>query len=135
LVIGDAGLVHGHSWPPEKAMRCKTLVMAHTHPSVTLWDECGRPVTEACWLRAGFLKGRTKELYEPPFPELVVMPAFADLRSGYAVNDGRGRLLGPLFRNRLVDLPHARVYLPDGAFLGMVKDLGTKNGRCRGRPL
>lgn len=126
LILDGVGLVHGHSWPPDRLMKCTTLVMAHTHPSVMLADECGRPVTEACWLRAGFLRKPTMEHYPPPHPELVVMPAFGDLSSGYPVNERPGRLLGPLFRNGLVDLPKARVYLPDGTFLGSVKDLWVK---------
>ncbi len=111
-----------------------TLVMAHTHPSVMLVDECGRPVTEPCWLRACFLKKPTMEHYPPPYPKLVVMPAFGDLGSGYPVNEGKGRLLGPLFRNGLVDLPKARAYLVDGTFLGSVRDLqveGARGGRRR----
>jgi hypothetical protein len=125
LIVGDVGLVHGHGWPPERVMRCGTLVMAHAHPCVILRDECGRAITEACWLRAAFLKKKAKEHYKAPFPELIVMPAFGDIRSGYPVNEGRGSLLGPIFRNGLVNVPGARVWLPDGTFLGFVKDLNT----------
>ncbi|MBM4248615.1 MAG: metallophosphoesterase [Euryarchaeota archaeon] len=123
LVLGSIGLVHGHAWPPERLMRCKTLVLAHAHPSVLLCDERGRPVTEACWLRAGIVGRKAKERYGPPFPEIVLMPAFTDLRGGFPVNGRGGRLLGPLFRNGLVDVPRARVYLTDGTFLGCVRDL------------
>jgi hypothetical protein len=125
LVIGDTGLVHGHSWPPDRVMRCGALVMAHAHPCVILRDECGRAITEACWLRAAFLKKKAREHYKAPFPELIVMPAFGDLRSGYPVNEERGRLLGPIFRNELVNVPGARVWLPDGTFLGTVRDLDS----------
>ncbi len=128
LAVGDVGLVHGHCWPPEKLMKCKTLVLAHSHPSVLLCDERGRPVTEACWLRAGMLKRRAKEHYEAPFPEVVVMPAFTDLRGGCPVNGPGGRLLGPLFRNGIVNVPAAQVYLTDGTFLGSVRDLEVPGG-------
>jgi putative SbcD/Mre11-related phosphoesterase len=123
LVVGDVGMVHGHGWPPEKVMRSCALVVAHAHPCVILRDECGRAITEACWLRASFLKKKAKEHYKAPFPELIVMPAFGDIRSGYPVNEERGRLLGPIFRNGLVNVPGARVWLPDGTFLGFVRDL------------
>ena len=134
LAVGDVGLVHGHAWPPERLMRCKTLVVGHTHPSVLLCDERGRPVTEPCWLRARFIAGKAKEHYRPPYPELDVMPAFTDLRGGCPINDWGGRLLGPLFRNGLVDVLAARVYLTDGTFLGSVRDLEvakTPVGRYR----
>jgi putative SbcD/Mre11-related phosphoesterase len=134
LAIGDVGFVHGHSWPPEKLMKCRTLVLAHTHPSVLLCDERGRPVTEPCWLRARIVVGKAKEHYDPPFPEIIVMPAFTDLRGGSPVNERGGRLLGPLFRNGLVDVPAAQVYLTDGTFLGCVRDLElarTAQGRYR----
>ena len=126
LVLGNVGLVHGHAWPPEKLMKCGTLVVAHTHPSVSLCDERGRAVTEACWLRARFISKETKKHYKAPYPELVVMPAFNDLRAGQPVNLSRSRLLGPLFRNGLVDVLAARVYLTDGTFLGPVKDLQVR---------
>jgi putative SbcD/Mre11-related phosphoesterase len=134
LAVGDVGLVHGHAWPPEKLMKCRALVVAHMHPSVLLCDERGRPVTEPCWLRARIVVGKARERYRPPFPELVVMPAFTDLRGGCPVNERGGRLLGPLFRNGLVDVLAARVYLTDGTFLGSVRDLGvarTTGGRYR----
>ncbi len=134
LAVGDVGLVHGHSWPPEKLMTRRTLVLAHSHPSVLLCDERGRPVTEACWLRARFIGRKAKEHYRPPFPEVVVLPAFTDLRGGCPVNERGGRLLGPLFRNGLVDVLAAQVYLTDGTCLGSVRDLeatGGRGGRCR----
>jgi len=127
------GLVHGHAWPPEKLMECKTLVVAHTHPSVALCDERGRAATEPCWLRARFIGKQTKKHYKAPYPELVVMPAFNDLRAGQPVNEARGRLLGPLFRNGLVDVPAAKVYLTDGTFLGPVRDLLVSRSPFRGR--
>ena len=133
LVLGTVGLAHGHAWPPEKLMKCNTLVMAHTHPSVALCDERGRAVTEACWLRARFIGKETKKHYKAPYPELVVMPAFNDLRAGRPVNELRGRMLGPLFRNGLVDVPAALVYLTDGTFLGAVKDLQMSKRAFRGR--
>jgi len=134
LAVGDVGLVHGHAWPPEKLMMCSTLVLAHTHPSVLLCDERGRPVTEPCWLRARFIARKAKEHYRPPYPELDVMPAFTDLRGGCPINERGGRLLGPLFRNGLVDVPAARVYLTDGTFLGSIRDLEValmRGGRFR----
>lgn len=134
LAVGDVGLVHGHAWPPERLMRCKTLVVGHTHPSVLLCDERGRPVTEACWLRGKFIGKVAKQRYDPPFPQVVLMPAFTDLRGGSPVNERGGRLLGPLFRNGLVNVPAAEVYLTDGTFLGSVRDLEVawaRSGRYR----
>jgi len=62
-----------------------------------------------------------------------VMPAFNDLRAGQPVNEARGRLLGPLFRNGLVDVLAAKVYLIDGTFLGPVRDLLVRRRPFRGR--
>ena len=133
LAIGAVGLVHGHAWPPEKLMKCETLVVAHTHPSVALCDERGRAVTEACWLRARFIVKEAKKHYKAPYPQMVVMPACNDLRAGQPVNEARGRMLGPLFRNGLVDIGAAKVYLTDGTFLGAVKDLQISRRAFRGR--
>jgi len=130
LIIGTTGLTHGMSWPTRELMKCRTLVMAHTHPAVLLQDERLRRILEPCWLRAVFRKKATSGFYEPPYPELVVMPAFGDLRSGMAVNEKGAHLLGPLFRNGLADLRNAHIHLADGTYLGKVADLEVE-GRGR----
>ncbi|HDO19199.1 MAG TPA: hypothetical protein ENG74_00560 [Thermoplasmatales archaeon] len=37
----SVGFFHGHRWPNDHVVRCKTLVAAHTHPTVTLKDSFG----------------------------------------------------------------------------------------------
>jgi putative SbcD/Mre11-related phosphoesterase len=125
LRIGETGLVHGHSWPPKSLMKLRFLVVDHTHPCVLLVDERGSRIFEPCWLRARFRRCAS-EYYRPPHPRLIVMPAFVELSSGSPVNGRDARLLGPLFRNGLVDLPGADVHLTDGTFLGNVRHLGVE---------
>lgn len=123
--VGDAGLLHGHTWPSQEVMGASTIVTCHNHPAVALVDELGHRHKEACWVRAGFTPA-ARERY-PTLPEdakLIVMPAFNELTGGTAFNAPEGeRLLGPLFGNGFVDVLGARLWTVDGMDLGTIGSL------------
>lgn len=125
IVVGDVGLLHGHTWPVDEVMAQPLVVTCHNHPAVLLMDELGHRHKEACWVRAPFLdKARERYPHLPAGAELVVMPAFNELTGGTAFNAREGeRLLGPLFGNGLVDLEAARLWTVDGVDLGTVDAL------------
>lgn len=122
MVLDGTGFVHGHTWPSAEVMACRTLVMAHDHPSVMFRDGVGRRTTEPCWLR-----GRFKEACSERYPvlpqELIVVPAFNRMLGGSPVNVSGEELLGPVLNSGLVDLDDARIYLLDGVDLGRRADL------------
>ncbi len=117
-VIEDLGATHGHVWPSKEAMAAKKLVMGHIHPSVLLVDSIGSATNEKCWVRARLKKKRILEKYDSCPEELVVVPAFNPLLTGTPINYGERAMLGPLFRNDLVDRRTMDAYLLDGTNVG-----------------
>ena len=125
LVIGDVGLTHGHSWPPEDIIACQHVVMGHDHPTVLFIDELCQRHFYPCWIKARLVPSRAQERYKGirSGGTGLVMPAFDDLGSGTPVNLQDVKLLGPLLSNGVIDLATATVHLVDGTFLGDLKDL------------
>lgn len=119
--IEDVGAVHGHVWPSEDVMAADRLVMGHIHPSVMFRDSLGTKSNEKCWVRAKLSKGTVLERYKRCPKELIVLPAFNPLLTGTPVNAANGAMLGPIFRNNLVDERSLRAYLLDGTDLGHPK--------------
>ncbi len=125
LVIGDVGLTHGHSWPPDEVMACQHVVMGHDHPTVLFLDELYQRHFYPCWVKARLVPSRAQERYKGirSGGTGLVMPAFDDLGSGTPVNLHNVKLLGPLLSNGVFDLATATIHLVDGTFLGDLKDL------------
>ena len=121
IIAGVAGIFHGHAWPSEAVMAQDHLIMGHGHAAILLTDNLGVKNWEPCWMRAP-LTDAVHERYLDAHGEVVLMPSFNDFFRGSAVN-GRGRLLGPLFKNGYVDVENGEVYLLDGVHLGKVSAL------------
>jgi len=115
---GDIGFCHGHVWPSPDAMRTTALLMGHIHPSVLLVDSLGSKTNEKCWVRARLKRKLVLDRYDSCPDEIVVVPAFNPLLTGTPVNARSGAMLGPVFRNDLVDLDTMTAYLLDGSNLG-----------------
>jgi putative SbcD/Mre11-related phosphoesterase len=131
--IGDVGFVHGHTWPSPEVMASRTLVIGHNHPTVALEDSLGNVSKEPCWVRFKLKETAHKRYVELP-DEVIMVPAFNRSLGGSPVNIERGKLLGPLFSEEMVDLKKAKVYLPDGIYLGTIGSLMVKS-RSRVRTL
>ena len=128
LRIGGVGLVHGHTWPSNEVMSSDLLVMAHSHPAVQFLDGVGKRTTEPCWLRGTFASmGR----YLSVPGSVIVVPAMNRALGGSPVNLEGRELLGPLFRQGLLDRMSMDVYLLDGVRLGRVSEM-LISGRSRG---
>lgn len=129
-VIGDVGLVHGHTWPSTEVMSKKTLVLAHEHPTILFKDGVGAHMSEPCWIRGRF-KETKDERYEQLPENFIVVPAFNRLLGGSPVNLKEGKLLGPILNSELVDMDSAHLYLLDGLDLGIRSDLMVKTNRYK----
>ena len=116
--INDIGAFHGHVWPSESVMEASRIVMGHTHPSALLIDSLGAKTNEKCWIRAKLNKKAVAERYAHCPSELVIAPAFNPLLTGTPVNSKSRGMIGPVFRNDLVDKGSMRAYLLDGTNLG-----------------
>ena len=119
--IGDVGYAHGHTWPSEDVMKCKTLVLAHEHPAVMFRDGVGKQTTEPCWFRGSFREGMTRY---PSMPEsFIVIPSFNRMLGGSPVNVNNGKFLGPLINDDYLNIDDAEIFLLDGINLGRRKDI------------
>jgi putative SbcD/Mre11-related phosphoesterase len=116
--VEDVGLFHGHVWPSESVMAADTVVMGHVHPSVMMTDSLGSRNIEKCWVRARPKREAVEERYESCPREIVIVPAFNPLLTGTPVNSDRGGMIGPFFRNGVVDSATMRVHLLDGTYVG-----------------
>ncbi|MFA6036018.1 MAG: metallophosphoesterase [Candidatus Micrarchaeia archaeon] len=121
ILLGDIGICHGNAWPSaEICANAKTLILAHTHPSVWLGGK-----QEQCWL-IGRLNEKAKEKFKHwRTLKVIVMPAFSELVGGATLNrrTGRHSLLGPLFKNEMFKIDEAQVYLLNGVEVGRLRGI------------
>ena len=130
-VVGDVGLVHGHTWPSPRVMACKTLVMGHEHPTVLFRDGVGAHMSEPCWMRGRFKEPGEKCRYEKLPESYIVVPAFNRLLGGSPINEKETPMLGPVLNSDLLDLDDARIYLLDGICLGRRGEIMVKDRQFR----
>ncbi len=126
LIIGDVALVHGHTWPSDRAMECKYIVTAHNHIAVTVRDSNGALYREKAWLIAPPVRANAKKRYAAfGTSRLVVMPAYNDLILGMPVNElgSKGENINPMLRNGIFSHDKAYVYTLRGEYMGTVKEL------------
>jgi uncharacterized protein len=133
MKCGDCYLSHGHMWPDEDFLGCKTLIIGHEHPQIEIRDALGYRFTERVWIRAKLswpkISGRYNLKKKTKLPELIIMPAFNHFTGGLCLNSDYERArredgkigLGPLARS--ADIRNAEVFLIDGTHLGKIKDI------------
>jgi hypothetical protein len=151
--MGEVGFFHGHRWPSPALLKCKTLVMAHVHPTIALRDPAGFRITRQVWVKVGCDKNRLTEILlqkhkirtetnaektllkhyriKPKTSQLFIMPSFNDFLGGRPLNEREysgktdERIVGPVLRSEAVDMKNAETYLLDGTFLGTLNQLQT----------
>jgi len=116
------GLIHGHSYPRQELIENAThLICAHAHPTIRLKDRMGYTHNEPCWLKGQLNKDTLCTRYHTEnSPEAIIMPSYNPLLGGGAANI-KDPLIGAL--QNLIDSTTLEVYLLDGTYLGMLKDL------------
>jgi metallophosphoesterase superfamily enzyme len=128
--IGEAGFVHGHTWPSAEVLAADVVCVGHEHPTVRLEDAVGGRRIERAWLR-GRLAGEAfaehleagdgepgedpEALAESIDGELVVFPAFNELVGGTWVNVEGQAFLAPFLPE---GLEGGEAFLLDGTRLG-----------------
>jgi len=154
VVLGNAGLFHGHAWPAPEVLGCRSLITGHVHPMVAFRDPMGFRITRQVWVKAKCNGARlAKSLLERlgirvdtnpaallhdqfkvrlRASQLFIMPAFNEFLGGQPINqrslgkDVRSRaFIGPILRSENINLDDAETYLLDGTFLGTVNQLKT----------
>jgi putative SbcD/Mre11-related phosphoesterase len=127
LKLGKYGFFHGHAWPSKKLMQCDYLFTAHIHPTVLFKDKFGYRSVLQVWLKGQLNKQLIKKKFNvKKFGKLVtiILPTFNNILGGVAVNKVAEReAIGPLLKNKIFDLDNSKVYLLDGTYLGVLKEL------------
>ncbi len=145
--LEDAYLSHGHSWPKKEFLKCKYLIVSHTHPLFEIKDKIGYRFAERAWIKAKFDEKNLPFLFQKKgystqrkgfrevrllktknLPEIILMPAFNDFAGGVALNTklenrirNKEAFFGPL--TKLVDKKETEVFLLDGTYLGKLEKL------------
>ncbi|WP_135607275.1 metallophosphoesterase [Methanococcoides methylutens] len=133
-IIDGVGYFHGHTWPSVELLSAEHLIVAHNHPTVRFTDAMGYSVVEQVWIRARLerevLAAHFKSADLSPGseawsnPDVVVVPAFNELCGGVAFNESvRDDLLGPIFSSGALDIDNSDIYLLDGTYLGILKNI------------
>ena len=125
LVIKNFALLHGNTWPSQKAMGSKYLITAHNHAAVSIKDANKHVYLIKAWLISGINPEAASVRYNQfnPGIKMVVMPAYNDMILGSPVNSGWRRPLGPLLSNHIFDTDTASIYSLAGDYLGTVSEL------------
>jgi len=113
-VLEDIGILHGHANPSEEVLDCETIIIAHSHPTISLIDSLGRKDKMQCWIKMEFEIDEYKG-------EIILMPHFNHLMGGNSINENG--YLGPLLNNST--LKDQRLYLLDGTYLGKLECLAN----------
>jgi Predicted ICC-like phosphoesterases len=115
--------LHGNKWPTEEAMMRRTIISGHSHVAVETVDRNGARYIEKAWLIAG--RGREKGGYKKiEARELIVMPAFNELITGYPVGkkeNGRKEGMNPLLGSGIFSYRNADIFGISGSYYGKVK--------------
>ncbi len=118
FVFENLGFVHGHRWPKQEIVGCKTVIVAHTHPTIMFSDRLGYKTFEPCWVR-GKLNSLEDRYTNIKNNDFIMLPAFNPLCGGIAVN--KDNIIGPF--KKIIEISSSDVYLLDGSYLGKVKDI------------
>ncbi|MEM3841174.1 MAG: metallophosphoesterase [Candidatus Micrarchaeaceae archaeon] len=128
IIAGGFSLLHGNSWPSEKAMKSNFLITAHNHAAVLVKDLEGRQYTSKVWLIADIDQEEASKRYKKfnSGMKMVIMPAYNDMITGTPVNSVGYSGLGPLLANKVFDIESSAVYSLAGEYLGTVSELKNK---------
>jgi putative SbcD/Mre11-related phosphoesterase len=128
FVLGNYGIWHGHCWPLEEVMACRTVLMGHVHPQAAFVDGVETRHAERCWVRGGWNFAEAHKRYATLGEGFLMIPAFNDLCGGSHVNDMGQRKIGIVLRHELADVRMAEMFLMDGTHLGKIQDNLVKVG-------
>jgi putative SbcD/Mre11-related phosphoesterase len=126
IVLHNIGLFHGHTWPNVQVLQASQIIMAHNHPNVLFVDNLGGRISYSCWVRGKLNISKAISRYpelEDNNQEIIIIPAFNDIGSGTPVNAEKSEFLGPILRNKYMDINNSNIFLLDGTALGKLQAL------------
>lgn len=121
VLVGDVGLLHGHTVPSKQLRAAKRIVMGHTHP---IYSREGSPLSgRPVWL---FLRTFRKYLFKEAGNdslEVVVLPSFNRELALAGLTSFHERLISPILRRIRGQIEDAVVMTLEGDIIGGVEDL------------
>jgi putative SbcD/Mre11-related phosphoesterase len=121
------GFFHGHAWPSKNLMKCDYIFMGHIHPAIEFRDDLGYRSWEKVWIRGKLNEEKVKKkfgLHKTGKLNIIVIPTFNNILGGKAVNRiAIEQQISPLIVNEFFDLNSAKIYLLDGTYLGILKNI------------
>lgn len=125
--IGKYGFLHGHAWPGKKLIECDYLLMGHMQPSIEFRDKMGYTSRQLVLLKGKINTEAIKKKYKVRSTgklDVVILPAFNQFVGSLNVMK-RDDVTGP-FSNDVLNLDKMKVYLLDGTYLGILKDIKSE---------
>lgn len=120
------GFFHGHAWPSKNLMKCDYIFMGHIHPAIEFRDDLGYRSWEKVWIKGKLNEEKVKKKFglNPGKLNIIVIPTFNNILGGKAVNRvAKEQQISPLIVNEFFDLNSAKIYLLDGTYLGILKNI------------
>ncbi len=105
-IIDGVGYFHGHASPSEKVLGADVVIVAHTHPAVTLLDSLGKREKYICWIKLDYDIDEKKR-------QAIIIPPLNPLLGGVSFNEDG--YLGPFLNN--IEIDQESIYLLDGTQL------------------
>lgn len=124
VVVGSAGIFHGHRWPSEEVLSAPTLIAGHLHPGFRFAPSPEHPDgKQRCWVRVVFPEAparRRPSVHRIRSREMIVLPAFHPLAGTESLNRERPARGRSFLYGRFLSQGAARAYLLDGSDLGAI---------------
>lgn len=125
--IKKYGFFHGHAWPSKSLMKCDYIFMGHIHPAIEFRDDLGYRSWEKVWIKGKLDVEKVKkrfDLQQTGKLNVIVIPTFNNILGGKAVNKvAKEEQISPLIVNEFFDLNSAKIFLLDGTYLGILKNI------------
>jgi putative SbcD/Mre11-related phosphoesterase len=116
LIVGDIGLLHGHTQPSNLFNRVKCIVIGHIHPS---YNRNGIPLSGIpIWLKFRVLKKEVFANCNSKMLEILVMPSFNAELSCRGFTANRRKNISPLLRRIEGRIQDAVILTLDGSVIG-----------------
>ncbi|MBI4258278.1 MAG: metallophosphoesterase [Thaumarchaeota archaeon] len=117
LLVGETGLLHGHTQPSKRLAKAKRIIIGHLHPT---YSRRGSPLSGAqVWLLA---KAKKKQIFptasEAEQIEIYVTPSFNRELSHAGFTAHRGRIISPIIRRTLPTIQEAAILTLKGDIIG-----------------
>ncbi len=121
-------VIHGHTWPSEKALQTDYLIISHEHPGIEFNGDYNYKWREKAWIIGKVKKNPEKGSTGKQL--IIIMPSFSDFTGMNAFNQPKNQIeaghkppsLSPILKH-FVNIDECEAILLNGLNLGKIKNL------------